>query len=130
VLLALPFLGAWMRRTNEPCCALDGGALAPSYQVRIEDTAGVSHEFCCIRCAELWLDQNPQRAYGIWVTDESSGSEVLAADAQFVRSLVVTTATTGNRIHAFREWADAERHANKCRGTILTGSERPFTERN
>jgi hypothetical protein len=126
VLLALPFLGAWMRRTSEPSCALDGGALVRNYRVRIEDAAGVSHEFCCVRCAELWLNQNPQQVRCVWVTDENSGTEIPAREAHFVRSLVVTTPTTGNRTHAFRDAADADRHIRECRGTLLTGDARPF----
>jgi hypothetical protein len=129
LLLALPLVGRWLRRTPEIRCALDAGKLVPSYRVRVEDAAGASCDFCCIRCAELWLERQAQPARAIWVTDESSGAELDAAKAHYVRSLVITTPTTGNRIHAFRDLADAERHAEKCRGTILADGERPFAKR-
>jgi hypothetical protein len=126
VLLALPLAGKWLRRTSEPRCALDGGTLVAAYRVRVQDAAGASHDFCCIRCAEMWLERQALPARAVWVTDEGSGAEIDAATAYYVRSLVITTPTTGNRVHAFRDLADAERHADKCRGTILTGNERPF----
>ena len=40
-------------------------------------------------------------------------------------SSVVTRATTGNRIHAFRDRQDAQRHAASALGRVLTGTERP-----
>ena len=52
-MLALPFVGNWLRRTPEDRCALDGGALVTSYRVRVEDAEGQSSDFCCIRCAQL-----------------------------------------------------------------------------
>jgi hypothetical protein len=128
-MLALPFLGNWLRRIPEARCALDGGALVTSYRVRLADAEGQERDFCCIRCAQLWLERREQPARAIWVADETSGVMIEAEGAHFVRSLVVTTPTTGNRIHAFRDLADAERHAEKCRGTILTGGDRPFAIR-
>ena len=62
----------------------------------------------------------------VLVTDETSGAEVDAAAAWFVRSLVTTTAHTRNRIHAFQAQADAERRAATAHGRVLVGSERPF----
>ena len=47
---------------------------------------------------------------------------------RFVRSPVVTKASTGNRIHAFRNHTDAERHAATARGRILSGADRPFAD--
>jgi len=126
VLLVLPFLGTWLRRSPEARCALDGGAIVPSYRVRVQDAAGESREFCCIRCAEIWLERQGKRARAIWVADEYSGAEIDAATAYYVRSLVVTTPTTGNRIHAFRKQVDAEQHVEKFHGAILTNAERPF----
>jgi hypothetical protein len=126
LLLTLPLVGKWLRRTSEIRCTLDGGMLLPDYRVRVEDATGASYDFCCIRCAQLWLERQALPPRAIWVTDEPSGAEIDAATAHFVRSLVTTTPTTGNRIHAFRDLADAERHAQTCRGTILTDAERPF----
>ena len=128
-MLALPFVGNWLRRTPEARCALDGGALMTSYRVRVEDADGRLRDFCCIRCAQLWLERREPPVRAIWVADETSGALIEAEAAHYVRSLVVTTPTTGNRIHAFRDLEDAKRHAEKCRGTILTGGERPFAKR-
>jgi nitrous oxide reductase accessory protein NosL len=43
-----------------------------------------------------------------------------------VRSSVVTTPATANRVHAFRSRADAEKHADKHGGTVLSEAEMPF----
>jgi hypothetical protein len=74
----------------------------------------------------MWLARQGARPREVYVTDEASGAEIDAASAYFVRSLVVTTPTTGNRVHAFRDRADAERHAEVAHGTLLNGTERPL----
>jgi hypothetical protein len=122
----LAVAGSWARRTFGARCALDGVRLEPRYRVRVEDDRGQSRDFCCVRCAELWLGERHERPRAVWVTDEVSGREVEAGDAWFVRSTVVTTPTSGNRVHAFREREDAEKHAAAEQGRILTGPDRPF----
>jgi hypothetical protein len=62
----------------------------------------------------------------VLVTDEATGRALPAASAWFVRSAVTTTPVTGNRIHAFRNQADADKHAETFRGTVLVGQELPF----
>jgi hypothetical protein len=124
-LAGLPIVGSWLRRTPQPCCALDGARLESVFRVRVLDQDGRSHEFCCVRCAELWLQRQP-RPRAIYVTDEESGQEIDAASAYYVRSLVVSTAPTGDRIHVFRNRSDAERHAHAFGGMLLDPSERPF----
>ena len=84
------------------------------------------YAFCCPHCAAIWLGRRPAAAAAVTVTDEVSGEPVDAAAAWFVRSSVVTVPTTGNRIHAFRDRADAERHAERFLGTVLPASETPF----
>lgn len=126
LVIALPLLGTWIRRSGKHGCALDGMRIDPHYRVRIEEEDRRSHEFCCIRCAEIWLDRQKARPRTIHVTDEASGREILAKDAYFVRSLVYTMKTTENRVHAFANKTDAENHARDFRGTLLTESERPF----
>ncbi len=49
-----------------------------------------------------------------------------AATAYFVRSMRVTRDTTGNRVHAFRNRADAEKHAEDYHGYVLSEEEGPF----
>jgi hypothetical protein len=126
LLLALPFVGTSLRHTAGDRCELDGVNLVQCYSVHIEDAAGRTHDFCCLRCAELWAERQSQPIRSIRVTDEASGSEINVEDAIYVRSLVVTNPSTGNRVHVFRDREDAERHAQASRGTILTGDDRPF----
>jgi hypothetical protein len=124
--LALPFVGTWLRQTPGEHCALDGASLVPCYRVCVQDAAGRTRDFCCLRCAEMWVERQSAPVWAIRVTDEATGDQFAAADAHYVRSRIVTTPTTGNRIHVFRDRKDAERHALTWSGTILTGSERPF----
>jgi hypothetical protein len=126
VIVGLPLAGKWARRRPAHPCALDGAAIDPLYRVHIVDAQGHDQEFCCIHCASAWLSQRTAAPRAVFVTDEVSGQEIDAASAWFVRSLVVTVAHTGNRIHAFRDQADAVRHADSAHGQILPEAEKPF----
>jgi len=125
--MGLALVGSWARHGALGTCALDGAAIEPLYQVRVVDKEGHSHAFCCIRCAELWLAARDASPKTIFVTDEASGQEVNADEAFFVRSSVLTRATTQNRIHAFKHRADAERHATTALGMVLNGGDQPFS---
>lgn len=121
---AVPALARALRAPAADRCALDGVEAGATDRVRVEG-AGL---FCSIACAEAWLAREPvPRA--VFVVDEASGREVPASEAWFVRSRVVTSPRTGNRIHAFAERADAERHARAFQGRLLLGDERPFQGR-
>ncbi|MEX2120291.1 MAG: hypothetical protein WD847_11910 [Pirellulales bacterium] len=124
--MGLPVLGQWVRQGGRERCALDGARIEPIYAVSIRDGQGRTDQFCCIRCAQYWLDRQVLPAARIEVTDEVTGRRIDAALAHFVRSRVVTTPATGNRIHAFATAADAQRHRTEHRGRLLTGSQRPF----
>jgi hypothetical protein len=124
--VGLPLAGSWLRRTPGPRCTLDGLELSDLYRVRVVDAQTRALEFCCIRCAQIWLKRQAQRPRAIQVVDEASGVELSAEEAFFVRSLVVTTPSVGNRIHVFARRADAEKHANQFSGRLLEGTERPF----
>jgi nitrous oxide reductase accessory protein NosL len=126
VVMGLALVGSWARHSLAGTCALDGAEIDPVYQVRVVDEEGQSHAFCCIRCAELWQQARDRTPQAIFVTDEASGQEVNADEAFFVRSSVLTRATTQNRIHAFKHRADAERHATTALGRVLTGAEIPL----
>jgi hypothetical protein len=126
VVVGLPFGGKWSRRHQVPHCELDGLKIEPRYRVRVVDLSGRSHAFCCVRCAGRWLARQEESAAVVYVTDESHGAEIDATAAWFVRSTVVTNPITGNRVHAFREQADAEAHLREFRGRVLTGTERPL----
>jgi hypothetical protein len=128
VLSVLPLAGHWARSGAERTCAHDGGVIRPEYRVRIVDEHGCDVVFCCIHCAEAWLKQQKANPKAVWVTDETSGEEIEAGSAYFVRSMVVTNSSTLNRIHAFRTESDAEEHARNSAGLMLDNAERPFAE--
>jgi endogenous inhibitor of DNA gyrase (YacG/DUF329 family) len=126
VVVGLPLMGSWARRQAAGSCALDGMAIDPVYRVEVVDARGQPHPFCCLRCAQMWLDRQQARPLAITVTDEVSGRPIDAAAAWFVSSSVVTMPTTGNRIHAFGTRHDAEKHAASFAGSVLPESEYPF----
>ena len=126
VVVGLPLVGKWVRRTPQERCTLDGARIDPLYRVRVVDNQDQDHPFCCIRCATLWLSRQKVKPRSVRVTDEATGREIDAAAAWFVRSSVVTMAHTENRIHAFARHADAARHAAAALGSVLPDSERPF----
>jgi hypothetical protein len=129
VVVGLPLAGKWLRRQRGPRCTLDGLAIEPLYEVRIVDSAGAAQRFCCIHCAVSWLARRGERPGAIYVTDEVSGEEIDARSAHFVQSAVVTNPITRNRVHVFRDRADAEEHVRAFGGQLLTGAERPFAAR-
>jgi hypothetical protein len=126
VVVGLPLAGHWARSHRDPGCALDGTRVAPEYRVEVVDAGGRAHVFCCPICARTWLRRQGEPPCSVTVTDEVSGRPVDAAAAWYVRSSVVTVPLTGNSIHAFRDRADAERHAAERNGTVLPESERPL----
>jgi hypothetical protein len=126
VLAGLPVVGAWCRRSSTGRCALDGSRIEPLYRVCLVDERDQRHPFCCLRCAELWLEHQAEKPRAIRVTDEVSGQEIDAEGAYYVRSPVITNAATGNRIHVFRDRAAAEKHVSFFGGRVLREEERPF----
>jgi hypothetical protein len=99
VAVGAPLAGNWWRRQPEHSCRLDRAKIVALYRVSVVDEQDQTNEFCCIR----------------------------AATAYFVRSPVVTTATTQNRIHAFATRSDAEKHLERYGGQMLQGEDRPFS---
>jgi hypothetical protein len=128
VLAVLPVAGHWARSGAARTCAYDGGAIEPRYRVRIVDEHGRDVLFCCIHCAGAWSKRQETKPKAVWVTDETSGEEIEAESAFFVRSLVMTNPTTRDRIHAFRDESDAREHAERFHGQVLDAAERPFAE--
>jgi hypothetical protein len=141
VAAVLPLAAHWARQHSQGGCALDGVPIHPNFRVEVVDHEGRTHVFCCVSCAESWLNAQPGLPQAILVTDEVSGQPVENAKAFFVRSSVVTPTgekpprltPANNRIHVFRNWADAEKHigTEEHRGTLLEEADRPFwwTER-
>ncbi|MGE0606043.1 MAG: hypothetical protein AB7O62_02880 [Pirellulales bacterium] len=127
IVVGVPLLGHLARESQSARCAFDGQPIVPIYRVRVERLADDKFSFCCLECARRWLEGhagNPR----VLVTDETSGREIPASEAIFVRSQVVTTSATGNRVHAFANQADAQRHAESSNGQILIGARRPFAQ--
>jgi hypothetical protein len=126
LVVGLALVGPWLRRQPDAGCALDGEKIDPIYRVTVTDAGGGAHDFCCLTCARLWLKRQADPPRSVTVTDEASGQGIDAAAAYFVRSSVVTTPTTGNRTHAFRNRADAQKHADEFGGTVLADAETLF----
>ncbi len=122
----IPVLASWLRNGGPATCALDGQSLQPIFQVRIQDIGGETQSFCCIRCAQIWLERRNKVPVAVMVTDERSGREIDLSEAHFVRSSVVTSPSTGNRLHVFLHESDAAIHAARFRGKVLSGLEQPF----
>lgn len=108
-------------------CARDGVPLEGALRLRVETTDGRGVPFCSVRCAQAWIDAQPERTVArVLVRDEPSGTEIDASHAVFVRSTVVASRATGERIHAFASEKDAEAHAAAFGGRLLDGEDRPF----
>jgi hypothetical protein len=125
IVVGLPLLGHALRRPQQGRCAVDGEPVDPAYGARVVNADGTSLDFCCLLCAERWLESAPPPR-AILVTDEISGQMLPANDAYYVRSSVVTQPATGNRVHVFARRSDALRHAKEARGKLLGASEQPL----
>lgn len=126
LVVGVPLIGSGLRRSRPQHCALDGLAIVPATAVRVTDSAGESHEFCCVRCAQRWLARTGDSSAVVTVSDEVTGTELDARAAVFVRSPVVINPVTGNRIRVFREPGDADAHVARYGGRVLGPAERPF----
>lgn len=122
---ALPVAASALRGEGPPRCARDGVALGSVFRARIVAGEGAGVSFCSVRCVSDWL-RRTDPSTTVEVTDESRGTAVDAASAWFVRSRVVTSRATGERIHAFARREDAEAHAAAHGGVLLEGDEHPF----
>jgi len=128
VVVGLPIIGHMARQKKENSCALDGVAIEPIYRVRIIDRQIQSYEFCCLKCAQLWLAAHDSTPLAVFVTDETGGKEIPAGQAHYAASTVVTMPTTGNRIHTFARESEAQKHADTFWGRVLRDKDRPFHE--
>ncbi len=124
----LPVAGYWARRGQQARCATDGQRIESVFLVQFVDGDGSRRDFCCLRCAQLWLARSKTPPAKILVTDEIDGQLLDAKDAFFVRSTVLSNGPTGDRRHVFRTHSQAQEHLETFRGRILTGTEHPFAE--
>jgi hypothetical protein len=126
VVVGLPLAGRWLRPRAIDACALDGTAPPPSYRVEVRYAGEAPLAFCCVRCAEMWIENQTTPPEAILIADEASSRLIPADAAVYVRSSVLTNASTHCRIHAFGRRADAVAHAARFGGTVLAGADRPF----
>jgi len=129
IIVGLPIAGSLARRNRKERCALDGVKIEAIYRVRIVEDQSQARSFCCIRCAEFWVERRDFPPQAVYVTDEVTRREIDSQLAYFVRSSVVASPATRNRIHVFQNLADALKHANTHKGRILTDSEKPFSRK-
>jgi len=125
-LAALPAVGQRLRAGGTERCALDGVAVAAGRRVRVVELSGEHRVFCCVDCANAWTTSSAARPAAIFVTDETTGAELRAEDAWFVRSSVVACPETGCTVHVFASRAAAQANADSFRGVLCTGDERPL----
>ena len=122
----LPLAGKAFRGERPDRCHTDGVTLVEAPRVRVVMADGAPLAFCCVRCAQEWLEATGGAPSRVLVTDAISGELVDAAEAFFVRSRVYAQPATGDRVHAFADRAAAEKHADAYRGRVLDGDARPF----
>ena len=122
----LPVAGAWFRPLPTARCARDGVALESAPIATVIDAAGAHKEFCSIACADAWAALRARSVARIVVRDADTGAEIDAADAWYVRSSIVVSPATGDRVHAFSSRSAAESHAAAFRGMLLPSGELPF----
>src|SRR5207244_7494431 len=72
IVVGLPVVGRLARQKEGHRCALDGVAIEPIYRVRILDDHNQSHEFCCVKCAQMWRTAHGGHPSAVLVTDETS----------------------------------------------------------
>lgn len=127
---ALPALAAALRPARAEGCARDGVPVDGLFAVRIERAGAAAATFCSVRCADAWLQAGPDGAATpvVSVRDETSGAWLPLGAAVLVRSTIVASKATGERIHAFDSEAAAEAHVKAYGGVLLTGADRPFAE--
>jgi hypothetical protein len=128
VLAALPVADRALEARAPERCAADGRALAGTVPVRVVSAEEGTRRFCCASCADRWLRARDPASAEVFVVDETSGAEMPAGAAHFVRSLVAHPVTR-DRVHVFADRGDAERHARAYAGILLEGFERPFSRR-
>jgi hypothetical protein len=127
-LAALAVVPGRLREHGSERCAFDGALADTASRVRVVDADGRSRAFCSLSCASAWLQEAPPLPRSVFVTDETTGREVRARDAFFVRSAMPGSDPTTGRIHVFALRADAERHVSAFGGVLLEGGERPLKD--
>ena len=111
------------RKSAESRCDYDGVNIEPTYAVYFTLQDGSEKTFCSIACASLSFPQLKGRIKEVMVVDEHSGAKIIAAEAFYVESEVVTVPHVKNRVHVFENREDAIEHLDKFKGGWV---ENPF----
>ena len=111
------------RESTEGRCDYDGVKIEPIYAVYFTLQDSTEKKFCSIVCASLSFPELKSRIKEVMVVDERSGTKIIAAQASYVESKVVTVSHVKNRVHVFGNREDAIKHLDKFKGRWL---ENPF----
>jgi len=111
------------RKSIEGRCDYDGVKIEPIYAVYFTLQDSIEKKFCSVACASLSFPELKSRIKEVMVVDERSGTKIIAAQAFYVESEVVTVPHVKNRVHVFGNRDDAIKHLNKFKGRWV---ENPF----
>jgi len=111
------------REFTEGRCDYDGAKIEPIYAVYFTLQDSIGKKFCSIACASSSFPELKSRIKEVMVVDERSGTKIIAAQAFFVESEVMTVPHVKNRVHAFGNRDDAIKHLDKFKGRWV---ENPF----
>jgi hypothetical protein len=111
------------RKSIEGRCDYDGVKVEPLYAVYFSLQDGTKMKFCSIVCASMSFSELKKKVKEVMVVDETSEKKIMASQAFFVESEVMTTLHVKNRIHVFSNREDAERHLKRFNGKWI---ENPF----
>ncbi len=111
------------RKPIEERCDYDGVKIEPLYAVYFTLQDGSEKKFCSIVCAFMSFSELKKKVKEVMVVDEISGKKISDSQAFFVESEVVTVLHNKNRIHAFGNREDAEKHLKRFNGRW---NENPF----
>jgi hypothetical protein len=100
-------------------CDDDGVKIEPLYAVYFTLQDGTEKKFCSIACASLSFPELKGRIKEVMVVDERSGAKIIAAQAFYVESEVITVPHVKNRIHVFGSREDAIKHLDRFKGRWL-----------
>lgn len=122
--LVISLISRWrVYQSRADRCNLDGNRIEPIRRVDLLRDGKTLQSFCCITCAADWPDV-PPGAY--WrVHDEITGEALDSASACFVESAVVTVPSRQDRIHVFKNWADALGHCKQYDGRRISNPLEP-----
>lgn len=122
--------GAISKNPHSPTrCCLDGSRIEPIYEVIIIQKDKSSSKFLCVLSAQIWLKENSEQVSSIRVTDEITGEKIVAEDAYYVVSEVITSPYTGNKIHVFAQKTAAKLHAWQFNGKLVKNPLRAYQKK-